>query len=187
MIKKLLLPLAALLVWVLLATPAFAYSGIVGNVIDSETAAPWSFGADIYVVGSSSGLIASDHLGANGSFNIAYLTDNLGVCPSSVCNTPLPGERVTVYLDFTCGQSADCNGLGPAPSGPPGTAFKTYTEQSALNFRFGLGYVQTGTSPNAVSLASFGAQANHTWWAAGLAALALVALAAAVTLRRHPA
>lgn len=136
----------------LMPSSAFAYAGVTGSVIDSKTSQPWAYGGDVWVLNMANGdIIATGALTASGTFSIAYGADGLGV--GSLGPAPVSGNQVKIIIDFTCSQSGDCGGLGPAPNGNPGNSEFTYTEAPIPGYLHA-GYIKTGTGPTAIKLES---------------------------------
>lgn len=136
----------------LMPSSAFAYAGVTGSVIDSKTSQPWGYGGDVWVLNVANGdIIATGALSASGTFSIAYGDDDLGV--GSLGSAPVSGNQVKIIIDFTCSQSGDCGGLGPAPNGNPGNSEFTYTEAPIPGYLHA-GYIKTGTGPTAIELES---------------------------------
>ena len=119
--------------------PAEAWTGIVGEAIDSVDKDPWVWGGDVYVVNESTGdVVATTTLDGNGAFSVAYGDDGLGC--SCVGAAPVDGDRVTVYILFNSGGG-----------GTPGTGSISFTEAPIAEV-YNVGYIQTGTGPTAITL-----------------------------------
>jgi hypothetical protein len=136
----------------LMPSSAFAYAGVTGSVLDSKTSQPWVYGGDVWVLNVANGdIVATGALSASGTFSIAYGDDDLGV--GSLGSAPVSGNQVKIIIDFTCSQSVDCGGLGPAPNGNPGNSEFNYTEAPIPGYLHA-GYIKTGTGPTAIKLES---------------------------------
>lgn len=162
--KKLLFALViALLATLIVAAPAFAWTSVYGQCIDSDTLQGWAYGGTVTVYGDVTGALpgATGPLAGDGTFNI-----------------PLPPEPLpdnTLYIVIT---------YGAGPQGTPGTYIRTIPD-IPTGAGYNLGYIKTETGPNAVTLAGASAQSPGQWLLAALAAVALVGVGGAVLLLRR--
>lgn len=162
--KKLLFALAtALIATLIVATPAFAWTGVSGVCIDDLTLQGWASGGVVEVYGSSSGLIASGPLsmaaGHEGEFNVTW--------------TPETADT-TLYIVIK---------YNTGPQGTPGTYIEDIPNIPGAG-NYYMGYIKTDSGPNAVTLADVNAQSPSQWLLAALAAVALVGVGTAVLLFR---
>jgi len=160
--KLVLLSVAVLILSFLFALPVSAYNGASGKVIDSKTGDGWTHGGNVYIYcdpGTGMQVCGSGTLDGSGNFNVAYTTQ------------PTLLSEVTVVFDLTASPP------WPAPSVDP----VKYDEYDPPTGRKSVGNVETGTGPNAITLAGFDAglpSSGVTF--AGLALLSLAVLAGAV-------
>jgi hypothetical protein len=161
--KKLLFALViALLTTLIVAAPAFAWTSVYGQCIDSATLQGWAYGGTVTIYGDVSvGAIASGPLAGDGTFNIPLPPE------------PLPDNTLYIVITYTAG-----------PQGAPGTYIETIPD-IPTGTGYNLGYVHTDTGPNAVTLADVNAQSPSQWFLAALAAVALVGVGGAVLLFRR--
>ena len=170
--KKATVFLAVVILLALMIMPTFAYSPVTGSVIDSITSQPWQYGGEIYISGSVSNLLAGPvPLPVNGNFSIPI--------------TAIPGETITVVIDFTCAATpANCIDP-PGDYPPPGTNTVCSFTELAIPIPFGCGFIETGTGPTAVSLQDFGTStSNLPLLGIGFVVVALAGITF-VTIRRR--
>ena len=174
--KKLLFALVtALLATLIVATPAFAFSGIQFTVYDAVTLQPWAQSYQIYVWGSDSGgrtLMNTGVIAAPPPLN--YTCAYGGACAGTTLGTPVAGETVIVYIVL----------MGSV--GNPSTIIKSY-QQPPPGINLGTYVINenSGTGPNAVTLTGANAESPSQWLLAALAAVALVGVGGAVLLFRR--
>ncbi|MFN2270448.1 MAG: hypothetical protein ACK2US_06405 [Anaerolineae bacterium] len=161
--KKLLFALAtALIATLIVAAPAFAWTSVYGQCIDSATLQGWAYGGTVTVYGDvTAGPIASGSLAGDGTFNISLPPE------------PLPDNTLYIVIIYNAG-----------PLGAPGTFIETIPD-IPTGTGYNLGYIKTDTGPNAVTLADASAQSPSQWLLAALAAVALVGVGGAVLLFRR--
>jgi hypothetical protein len=171
------------------ATPALAYTGISGTVIDSKTLQPWTHGGDVWIVNNTTGsIVATCAVDSSGHITDGGAGNNNGVCEYGEdylgvgsLVTPAAGNQLEVVIDFSCTTSGACSG---GSQGTPGFSSNPYTE-SPIPLLRNLGYIKTGTGPNAIVLADVTAQSSNLWLAVALAAVALMGAGGAVLLLRR--
>ena len=169
------LVLAAL--FVVVGPVAAVYNSISGTVVDAN-GNPWTHGGNVYLYRTSdSALIATCVLGTASGFEGKIVDGSNGTCDygddalnlfGSPAST-VAGDEITVYISIASG-----------PEGSPAEYTETTTEPPDFiqEKTWQLGYISTGTGPNAVTLAGLGGQ---SW---PLLALVLP-LAAGVLLAGH--
>lgn len=160
-----------------LAGSVTAWNGVSGQVRDSINQDGWVHGGDVWILNPAFETVATGSLGVNGNFSIPYTACAFG----APCDGVQAGT-MTVYVDFECQTSGNaCN----PPVGYPATAQLTYTE-GGPPINLNLGYIYTGTGPNAVNLQNFSADSGSIFPVV-LGSLLLV-LAAGMTVffrKRH--
>lgn len=140
-------------------TPAQAFSGVRGRVVDGE-GNPWTYGGTVTIYGDVGGSYQPVGTGTlnttSGVFNIGY--------------TSAPDLFTTVYIliEYNAG-----------PGGEPGTTQIEFTELSSNN-PYNAGDIDTGTGPTAITLQGINAAATGA--PAVLAGVTLMLLAGATVL-----
>jgi hypothetical protein len=193
--RKLLVALGlAVVVSLAVAAPALAYSGVSGIVINSLDLQPWTYGGEVWIVNNTTGDIEAtcrlntttgaieDGSGGSCDYGDSTLT---GVSVNADATAPASGDQMEVVIDFGCSVdgAATCPSGSP-PSGTPGFSSTPYTE-SAIPFVRNLGYIKTGTGPNAIVLADVTTQSSNVWLPAALAVVALIGAGGVVLLLRR--
>lgn len=145
-------------------TPAQAFTGVSGTVVDNNND-PWTYGGTVTLYGEVGGVyqeVGSGNINtATGVFDVAYTSD------------PDDFTEVLVLVEFNAG-----------PGGQPGTTQLTFTEVPSTN-RYNAGKISTNTGPTAITLQ--GVNAAETGSPALLAGVALLLLAGSslLVLRRR--
>jgi hypothetical protein len=179
--KKLLFAFAtALIATLIVATPAFAFNGIDFHVYDAVTLDPWGTTAGqsyrIFVWGSVQGQLLDTTVLTTPTDPVLDFTCAYGgACPPGYATTliqPNLGEVVTVYIILS-GTVDD-----------PSTIVSSFQQPPNLGVPFVISQ-NSGTGPNAVTLAGANAQSPSQWLLAALAAVALVGVGGAVLLLRR--
>ena len=182
--NKLFLLVAVILVAAMVfPTPAYAWTGVTGQVIDSLNLDPWAYGGQVWVVNNTNGtiLIAAE-LDINGAFNFAWLTDTLGplgVCGGSPCVDATAAPASTNSLELVIIPY-------PGPNGTPGVISRTFN-QNVIPARYNPGYLETGTGPTALELVDFSVtpqSSNNTWLPFVLLVGSVALVSGAVTVIR---
>ncbi len=160
--KKLLFALAtALVATLIVAAPAFAWTSVYGQCIDSGTLQGWAYGGTVTVYGDvTAGAIASGSLAADGMFSIALPPE------------PLADNTLYIVITYTSG-----------PLGTPGTYIETIPD-IPTGIGYNMGYVKTDTGPNAVTLVQANTKSPNVWLPA-LAIVALVGVGGVILLLRR--
>jgi hypothetical protein len=162
--KRILVIATTVLLAVLLFTvPVFAWTGVYGQCIDSSTLLGWTGGGTVTVYDNLGGTAGSGALDASGNFNVTPLS--------------VTGGATTLYIVI----------VYTAP--PGGTAPGTYVETVPYiptGISYNMGYVYTGTGPNAVTLAGANTKSPNVWLPVALTVVALIGTGGIVlSLRRR--
>ena len=179
--------LIAVVLCLAVVSPALAYIGVGGQVLDSQTPQePWTWGGDVIVMNRSTGLpvalcsldLAGNIVGAPGDLTPATcdFADFLFGMPIPV-PPPLLDEDIEIQIDFNCLLTGLCSG------GPAGTP-------APLSFMFKgapltSGYYMippdngTGTGPNAVQLSGMSSASSL-----GIALVLAVVAGGSVVLKK---
>lgn len=174
----------ALLISLFFVMPVAAYGGVTGQTIDSGTQENWTHGGDVWIVNSTQGnILATGSLDANGAFAINYGDDGLGGAPGdyTINTTRASGDQIEVVVNFACDYSGACTG---GTEGTPGDASVVYSE-SGIPITKNVGYISTGTGPNAVTFTGFAASANVWLPVSIVVGVSMLALGALVVVRRR--
>ena len=168
--NKLYLVIIVVMIAMVLPIPAYAYSGVEGDVLDSFTLQPWTHGGEVFVLNLNTGaliatcalLIADAPPLEVGDFQCIYGTDGLGT-GATLGPPPANSDQVRVIIDYTCPViPANCTGFAD----PPANTEYTFTELSFLTSNANTGSLQTGTGPNAIELVDFSVttqSSSNTW------------------------
>jgi hypothetical protein len=168
-------------------TPALAYNGIKGTVIDSKNKEPWVHGGDVHLVNASGTTVATCKLNSvgeivdgtpgNGETECNYGDNYLEV--ASFDGTAV-GNDMTLIIDFECVLSPEtCE----PPAGYPESPNLTFDDYAGLpETLYNFSWIETGTGPNAVSLAGLSGTSGLALM--GVLPLAAVAGLGAVKLNR---
>ena len=161
--KKLLIALGiALLALLFFAIPAFAWTSVSGQCIDSDTLQGWAYGGTVTVYGNVSGSIGSNTLDGSGNFSVTL-------------TIPPTDNNTTLWIVIT---------YNTGPLGKPGTHIETIPF-IPTGTGYWMGYVETGTGANAVTLAQADAESPSMWLPVALAVVALVCAGGVVLLLRR--
>jgi hypothetical protein len=188
--KKLTVIVAVLLMSLVVVTPAFAYAGVDGQVIDSLDKNPWTYGGEIWVYNTSTGAVyATCVLDATGDFDDAGDPSPDGLCDygdnalgyGTIAAAPGFGTSITILIDYTCSSGSGCS---PPANGTPGNYSHQYNEAPPPGY-YNTGYIETGTGPTAITLVNATAASANVWLPVGLAVLALAVVGAVVVRRRR--
>jgi hypothetical protein len=160
-VKKSIALLIALVFCLGVVSPALAYSGVEGQVVDSVTGNGWSWGGDVYIINDITGyILATCFLSPTG-----YIVSNLPADPCTygsaalfnfLWTAPSNGDDIDIVIDFSCALSGNCSG---GPVGTPATLNVAYTEDTTDSDPYNINDVldpETGTGPNAVQLSGMG-------------------------------
>ena len=164
--KPILLLTILLIALMVTPTPAFAYSGVTGRVIDGSTGSGWTHGGSVLIINDTQGSIAgSGSLNPDGTFSVSYSI------PPSLDN------ELYVYITLTPGSEGT----------PDPVSSDIYSEQSGAR-TYDVGDIQVGTGPNSIELVEFSVspQSNsNTWLPFVLLAGSVVLLGGAVLVTRR--
>lgn len=149
--KKFAVVVLVLLILGVMAGSVMAWNGVTGQVRDSVYQQGWVHGGDVWILNGAYETVATGSLDANGTFAVPYTACLFGAPCDGV-----PGGTMTVYIDFNCQISG--NTCTP-PVGYPATAQVSYPE-AGPPINLNLGYIYTGTGPNAVNLQNFSAESG---------------------------
>jgi hypothetical protein len=156
-----------------------AFSGVSGTVVDGKTGDPWLYGAEVaaYQLNAPFGPLGSTILDlSNGSFNLVYNVDLLGICPPAPagCVPKEANAQIVLVVNFKCDLQSEpthdygqtrpdastpalphCpvdGDLGPLVGLPGGISY-FYKEDGGPDPHFA-GNLVTNTGPTAIALRS---------------------------------
>ena len=169
--KKVTVFFAVFALLILMAVPAFAWTGASGKVIDNKTNGGWAHGGTVYAIGGN-GIVGTWALDTT----VGPTLGNWGGAYNGVAT--IDGETITIVFV-----------LNAAPGSPypaPGIADITYTE-FAVPAERNIGNVLTGTGPTAVTLQNITADNNSTAISIGFVVLMLAGVTFVMFRRREVA
>jgi len=144
------------------AAPVAAYNGVTGQAVDANGDG-WTHGGTvtIYEAGNSTP-VGTGSLSGNGSFTIDYDPGNL----------PTSFSEMYILINYNAGSGGD-----------PGSEQISYAEFPEDDY-YHAGYIETGTSPTAVTLQGISATGTSSLPLLVAAGLMLLAVASFVFFRR---
>jgi hypothetical protein len=143
--KIMLLIIILLVALVAVPTPAFAYSGVTGQVRNASTGQGWTFGGAVYIINTTQNNFAGQgSLNSDGTFTVPY---NLV--------SPDVGNSLYVYIV-----------LNPGSEGTPDPLSSSQFSNNSSTNSYDVGVLNVGSGPNSIELVDFSVtpQSGSNFW-----------------------